>query len=218
MALRGADLERHLNWLLKDKSGVLDEANQLELADNEPPVEGNYKDVIGLKFSSPVKYEVSEGKEWKVQNEKAKRKRWAKEGKARDPSDDRVASIHPVGRAWESFKEFIGEQLGIPDNLTAEELLKTGKMNVTLLLNWTGSAKNDAADFVSDIAHRLRNVDDEELDYAVSTRSGEISKTEFKPQKRYLIKWGKVRPDFNSIFPNMLAWLQELEEGKKIIL
>lgn len=60
----------------------------------------------------------------------------------------------------------------------------------------------------------MRHVTDE-FEYGVKTKSGLIGKNSFKPEKPHSIRWGKVRPDFDDLFPKMLEWLEILfKEGK----
>jgi hypothetical protein len=220
-ALRCSELERHLNWFLKRKAEVISEENHLELSDNIPPKDLDLRDVKGLDLMAPIQYESHDGESWTPEEEKEKRKIKSKKPGSLDTAEtdrEKHVSLTPFGRGWDAIKALVGEALDLPAKMSAEDLLKTGRMSVKLSLNWRSSNKEDAADFVSDIAHRLRNIDDEEIDYSVRTRSGPIRRHEFKPTKKVNIKWNRVRPDFNDLFPKMLKWLDELKKSKKITI
>lgn len=212
-ALRLLELELHLNWLLREKTKVLDQKNSVSLDDVAPPEAVELKDVKGLVVSAPVQYETPSGDDWEAKSEKKALK--SKKLTEAQRQERREVKIHPVGRAWNALKAFFGDEIELPPELPVEDLLRTGRMHVTLSLGWRNAPGEDAATFVETIAHRMRHVGDE-FDYAVETKSGSITKDEFKLRIVKDVLWDDVRPKLDDVFVKMIEYLAELENAKRI--
>ena len=209
--LRTRDLEQHLNWLLRNKARVIMENNAVSLDDNLPAESGDLSQAKGLVLDAPVHFQTM-GTGANVTKEDVREVRRAR--KRKRPKESPIGThteIIPVGRAWDAVKAFFGEGFNLPGSLNVEDLLRSNNLRVKLQLLWTNTRGQDSADFVRNVAHRLRHVTDE-VEYAVQTKSGLIGRNVFKPTQDYSIQWGKVRPNFNDLFPKMLGWLEKLLE------
>lgn len=215
-ALRSKDLERHLNWFLRN-ANALGEDNRLALDDNLPPEIASMSEATGIELGAPVHFQPTNAAQPLTGSEIAELKKQRKNKKKKGEDDGGSMRVVPVGRAWEAVKAFLGEGLNLPTHLNAEQMLKSGHMKVKLSLSWTNPKGEDATDFAQQVAHQFRHVTDE-VEYAVHTKSGTVGKEKFKPEYPCTIRWSKVRPDFDDIFPKMLEWLEKLHEKGTILL
>lgn len=217
-ALKTKDLEKHLNWFLRQRSQVLHEDNAVSLDDNLPAGASDLSDAQGLELAAPVHFQpagsISMLSAEEITAMKKAQKKAEKKGGKEEPGESSAVAkesvrVVPVGRAWDAVKAFFGDGFNLPA-INAEDMLKSGQMKVSLALSWSNPRGKDASDFVRDVAHKFRHISDE-IDYRVKTASGYIGKDKFKPEKPCSVRWGKVRPDFDDVFPKMLEWLENLE-------
>lgn len=211
-ALRMKELEDHLNWFLTTKSNVLNAGNLMSLDDGVPPEALSMSDVRGLEVWAPVKYKAEAGDEFDPSKEKQAIGRLKKE----ESKENRKSMlVNLSGKAWSAFQAFLGDDVELPNQLSAEDLIRTGRMNISMKLTWTARGAGDAAEFMQDVANKLRHVDDE-LDYSVKTKSGDLGKKDFKVKGTVGVRWGDFRPDFDDLFTKMNEWLAHLQESGKI--
>jgi hypothetical protein len=208
--LRTKDLERHLNWFLRNRANVLAENNRVSLDDNLPADAGSFEDATGIEFAAPVQFQpVGQDKPLSAEEVKALKDARRKKGKKEERAETESLRVVPVGRAWDAVKAFLGEGLDLPTHVNAEEMLKSGAMKAKLALSWSNPRGEDATEFAQRVAHQFRHVTDE-VEYGVRTKSGLIGKEKFKPELDCQIRWSKVQPDFDDVFPKMLEWLEKL--------
>lgn len=184
--LRSLALERHLNWLLIEKTKVLDNENYVALIDHIPLNKKKFKGVRGLEITTPVSFKPV-GSSTQTTN----------------------VTIEPTGRAWASMQSLIGEVFDLPTHMNLKEITEAPMFQLKLSLTWQRKRSEDDNDFINNIAYEMRHVG-EEFDYVIDTSSGKITKDQFKLEKKYSIEWKKGRPAFNDIFAKMLEWLEDL--------
>lgn len=151
-ALRTKDLERHLNWFLRNKANVLGENNQVTLEDNIPPEIVDMNDVQGLVLKAPVHFQPDGGDEPISSDQILEMKKGKRKKGANVRAEAESMQVIPVGRAWDAVKAFLGDSFNLPSNMNAEDMLKSGNMRVKLSLSWTNPRGEDAADFVKNVA------------------------------------------------------------------
>jgi hypothetical protein len=203
-ALRILDLEKHLNWLLATLTGLMDSECYVALTDHVPVQnKAAFSDAKGLTLSSSLQFQPV-----------------TRDGKAIAKNKDGETSaksmfLKPTGQAWEAIKAFLGESFDLPTELKAAEVLNSHRLQVQLFLKWERTPSEDTTDFLTNIAYKLRNVGDE-IDYSVETRTGTISKEEFKLTQSFQVQWNNGRPQFDVLFPKMLDWLDGLVKSGKL--
>jgi hypothetical protein len=198
-ALRFKDLEDHLNWLLSRHTQVIAEDNGVSLLDQVPRTqEKNYADTKGIVLRAPIEFDTS--------NYAEERRAGAEEVKLR-----------PKGPGWAALGAMLGEFFDLPDYLRADDLLRSHSLQVQLQLRWKRSPDEDTSDLMASIAHNLRHITNE-LDYSIQTRSGDITRDDFKLHKPCNIEWLEGRPRLDILFKEMLEWLVFLVENGRVKL
>lgn len=196
-ALQAKHLEDHLNWFLIEHTAILHEDNRVELHDAVPDdssTRNMVKGATGIKLTSPVNWSPVE----------------ASSGRAEE------VRLKPSGQAWNALQAFL-PWLDLPDYLSAGNLESKTTLRMELLLKWVRSGNDeDKQDFMAGIARQMRHVEDQ-VDYSVQTKDGEIGKEKFKIKKGpFQVPWTKGQPAFDFVFPSMLSWLSELAKQGKI--
>lgn len=197
-SLRFGDLERHLNWLLGRCAQVIGEENGVALMDAVPQQKGApFGEVKAITLFAPLRFEVKE------QQRAAKRK-------------VEKARIVPTGRAWEAIKAMLGAGFDLPDNLKAEDILNSRSLQVEIELKWKRAPDEGSTELLTQIAHNLRNVNDE-VDYSINTRNGRVNRADFKLHTSISVPWLDGRPRFDVLFPKMIEYLVSLVESDKVV-
>jgi len=195
-SLRTIDLEHHINWLLRNvKDSLFDSENYVGLSDQEPKSKkAMFKDVRGVKVSGPVQFKS-----------------------ASPGTKEKTAMLIPTGNAWAAVKAFLGDAVDFPKELDADEILNSGHLMVSLFLKWTSRDPEACSELMSNIGYNMRHIDNE-IEYSVETRTGEIKKDEFKLKTPINIVWkpDSGQPSFDDLFPKMLEWLDTLASEDKI--
>ena len=195
-SLRFGDLERHLNWLLTRCAKVIVEENGVTLMDAVPESKGGaVSDVKGIKLFAPLQLDA----------QVAGRKNMEK------------ARLIPTGRAWEAVKAMLGAGFDLPTYLNAEEILNSRSLQVEIELKWKRAPDEGTTELLTRIAHNLRNVNDE-VDYFIDTRTGRLSREDFKLHAPVSVPWIGGRPRFDVLFPKMIEYLVSLVETDKVKL
>jgi len=200
-ALRSKDLEAYINWILVEKTKVLSADNRIGLADHTPSKK-TVKGVRGIEISSPIHLEAMSLPIAKGDREKQEEKH-------------AFVPLKFGGKAWDVVKTMFGDGFDLPDGLKVADLANAPDIEVKVFLKWKASRNEDDVDFMNSIAKNLSHVSDE-FDYTIHTRTGTITKDEFKIEQPFSYGWSKGRPKFEDIFPKMAAWLAELVELGKI--
>jgi hypothetical protein len=193
-ALRFGDLERHLNWFLARHAKVIDEGDGLALMD-AIPVGGRemYGDAKGITLSAPVQFDATEPSE----------------------SKSKTVRLQPKGPGWNALKAMLGEVFDLPNYLNADDIFTSRSLQVQLQLKWKRAPDDDTSDLLASIAHHLRNVTDE-MDYSIETKTGRVTRDEFKLHKTLTVEWIDGRPRFDILFPGMIEYLVTLAKTGKV--
>ena len=198
-SLRFGHLERHLNWLLTRCAKVIVEENGVTLMDVVPEsTRGAVGDVKGIKLSAPLQFDAQVGALTGLR--KVQR-----------------ARLVPTGRAWEAVKAMLGAGFDLPAYLNAEEILNSRSLQVEIELKWKRAPDEGTTDLLTRIAHNLRNVNDE-VDYSIDTRTGRLSREDFKLHTPVSVPWIGGRPRFDVLFPKMIEYLVSLVETDRVRL
>jgi hypothetical protein len=188
----------------QNKEFLMDSECYVALTDHVPVQnKAAFSDAKGLTLSSSLQFQPV-----------------TRDGKAIAKNKDGETSaksmfLKPTGQAWEAIKAFLGESFDLPTELKAAEVLNSHRLQVQLFLKWERTPSEDTTDFLTNIAYKLRNVGDE-IDYSVETRTGTISKEEFKLTQSFQVQWNNGRPQFDVLFPKMLDWLDGLVKSGKL--
>jgi hypothetical protein len=188
-SLRFGDLERHLNWLLTRCAKVILEENGVSLTDAVPVPDGggSMGGVKGITLSAPLHF---------------------------DAQVERVRIV-PAGRAWEALKAMLGAGFDLPTDLDAEEILSSRSLRVAVELRWNRAPGEDTTNLLTQIAHNLRNVNDE-VDYSIETSKGRLTREDFKLRTSVSVPWIGGRPRFDVLFPKMIEYLESLVETGRV--
>jgi hypothetical protein len=129
-------------------------------------------------------------------------------GARQDEHRKRHLSIKPEGPAWEAVQTFLSA-FHLPTEINMADLTRVPRIDVELSLRWHPARDEEDVDFMNSIAKNFSHVDDE-LSYTIKTRSGDITKDQFKRKRDFSLRWKKAQPDFDDIYPKMASWLAEL--------
>ncbi len=105
----------------------------------------------------------------------------------------------------------------LPSELKASEVLLNSALEVTLFLSWERLRKDDSTALLDRISNQLRHVESE-LDYTIHTRSGKISRDDFKLKRSIsvaLTDEGLVRK--SEMWERMQEWLEILISEDRIV-
>ena len=195
-ALGTVELEKYLNWLLIQRTGVLPNNNRVELADHAPDRRRiSFSGIKGIEITAPVHLSPTRTDSGRYREE--------------------VLGLRPTGKAWEAVKALVGDSFDLPQELTVEDVTHAPDVQVRLYLKWKAPRAADDEDFAASIARNMRHVDDE-FDYTIYTRTGRIGKEDFKIQQQHSFRWDKGRPVFDDIFPKMAGWLNQLIQSGRV--
>jgi len=199
-ALRVQDLERHLNWFLQNHSGVIEEGNGLVLVDAVPLMKKEeFNDAKSISITSPIQFSA--------------RSPLSPNGVGNGREESKSVKLSPKGLGWDALRSMVGDLFDLPNYLDADEILTSHELQ----LKWKRTPDADGSDLMASIARKLRHVTDE-LDYEIRTRSGKISRDDFKLAAPISIEWLEGRPRFDRLFPMMLEWLESLAENGRLEL
>jgi len=195
-ALRAAQLEQYLNWLLMH-CGLIKEGEFLTLSDHPPLAAGEeIVNAKGISFEAPVSL---------IPLEKGDKGFMSKE-----------LAYKPSNRGWEALKQLFPEEFKLPGLVKAKEIVGDAELKVTVHLSWSKLRKDDPTDFIDRISNTLRHIEDE-VDYSVITRSGTISKDQIKLRIPITVKENKdgllIKLD---MWEKMEEWLVRLIQEKRI--
>jgi hypothetical protein len=202
-ALRFSDLEHHLNWLFARHTNVIEAGNGVSLIDPIPQkIEGHYGDTKGIVLRAPIDFDAS-----------------AVPTKSRRQADAESPQVQfrPKGRGCAALQAMLGESFDLPGYLRADDLLKSRTLQVQLELRWKRAPEQDTFDLMASIAHNLRHVTSE-IDYSIQTKTGDITRDDFKLHRPANIEWLDGRPRLDILFKDMLEWLVLLVENGSVRL
>lgn len=194
--------EDYLNWLLREAE-IYNENQFVALIDQPPS--GTIADAKSLQLSAPVQFGTH-----------------ARGGGERQTKvtlpEDQVKNVRffPKGSAWKALKEFLPPGLEIPEGFDLDEIVKNRELVVKLELSWKGARKDDSTSLLDGIARQLRHVD-EELDYAIETPSGTITKDQVKLSKPVSVgNYDSGLPKREDLWHHMHEWLQYLIQQNRV--
>ena len=194
------ELEGYLNWLLVEKAKVLPKENAVQLDDHIPDsTKAKMKGVKDITFSAPVHWTVNVG------------------GPGQAPSTSSAVSVSPkAGEGpWGAFQAFLGKAVKLPSKVKLSDVTETPEIQVKLVVSWKPKHGEDDISILDGIASNLRHIDDE-IDYTVLTKSGQVTRDDFKQFKHFNVNWVNGRPRFDELFPKMALWLAYLVQNDMI--
>lgn len=197
MSLRAPHFEEYLNWLLNEAQ-LLDEGDFVTLSD-QPPL-NKHKEIVntkGIEFHAPVSFEPIQEKQ--------------KEG------ETKYISFKPNDIGWEVLRKILPSEMKLPSELKASEVLLNKALEVTLKLSWSRLNKDDPTALLDRISNQLRHVETE-LDYTIYTRSGTITRDDFKLRRPVAVgtnSEGLVKK--SDMWARMEEWLEILISEEKIV-
>lgn len=194
MGLRTIELEAYLNWLLRVKSGVIDDDTAVTLQDHiSKKKRAKLKGVKGVKFTTPLASGSTVAPSQSQEGE----------------SGEMV--IRPKREILSGLKNLLGESFDWPAVIRGENLTEISEIDVEVYLRWKGRhGKEDHNDFLDSIATQMRHVNDE-IDYEIDAKQGSMTKKKIKLSKAFSVPWtDSGRPKVDILFPKMADWLKEL--------
>ena len=197
MSLRSVQFESYLNWLLSE-CNLFGEGDFITLAD-QPPL-SKQKQVVntkGIEFHAPVSFEPIEGKS--------------------NISETKSVSFKPDNIGWDLLQKILPSEMTLPKELKASEILLNSALEVTLMLSWSRLRKDDPTELLDKISNQLRHVESE-LDYTIHTKSGKITRDEFKLKRPISVgttSEGLVKK--SEMWERMQEWLEILISEEKIV-
>ncbi len=198
MSLRSPQFESYLNWILSE-CNLLGEGDFITLAD-QPPL-ALQKEVVntkGIEFHAPVSFEPIESKIEK--------------------SETKSVSFKPDNIGWDVLKKILPPEMTLPSQLKSSEVLLNSALEVTLMLSWSRLNRDDPTALLDRISNQLRHVETE-LDYTIHTRSGKITRDEFKLRRPIAVGTtsdGLVKR--SEMWERMEEWLEVLVSEDKIVV
>lgn len=196
MTLRSSDFEAYLNWLLSE-TGLLGEGDFISLIDYIPPsMHRKIKSTRGIEFVAPVTFEP---KNPNGVTEKT-----------------RSIAYKPKNLGWDVLKQIFPDELKLPSEYKESDIIPNSELEVTLLLKWTTTRKDDPTSLLDQISNQLRHVDTE-LDYKIHTKSGTITKDQIKLKTMTAVSTdsnGLVKK--SDMWERIQAWLQLLSDEGRI--
>lgn len=163
-SLKSKQLEEYLNWLFQE-SGVLAKQEFVALCDHPPlEKESEIMKTKAIELFAPVSFKPS------------------------DDDEKKSVTFTPKGLAWEAIKHMLPAGILLPENVGIEDIVANKTLEVKLSMKWRQSRDADPSDLLDQIANQLRHVDDE-IDYAIDTKSGgKITKEDFKIARPVTVK------------------------------
>ena len=196
MSLRSAQFESYINWLLTECE-ILSEGDFVTLCDHPPlDLQSEIVNTKGIEFHAPVSFEPIERK-------------------IRDTETTSI-SFKPDNIGWDLLSKILPPEMTLPSELKASEVLLNNALEVRLFLSWGRLGKDDSTVLLDGISNQLRHIDTE-LDYTIHTRSGKISKDDFKLKRSISVgvtNEGLVKK--SEMWERIQEWLEILISEDKI--
>lgn len=189
--LRSGQLERHLNWLLGDCTHVLPTGSHLALLDQPTP---EARRTLGPVRKVTMRAPVSSVMFKPEPEEKAKR-------------------LSLGDRISRSIWELLNGQGTFLEQLSADEALAIDDIELSLEIRRKSRQRNGTT-LLDELAHTLRNTDDE---FELETRSGKVLRSgdwRLKTTKR--VKVFNGMPALGDVAEKMHGWLAELIEDRQV--
>lgn len=197
MSLRAPQFEAYLNWLLIDCE-LLGEDDFLSLCDNPPlNLASDVVNTKGIEFHAPVTFEPIK------QN--------------KDATETRSIAFRPNNIGWDILKQIIPAEITLPTEIKASEVILNSALDVKLFVSWSKLRKDDSTEMLDKISNQLRHVDSE-LDYTILTKSGKITRDDFKLRRPISVGMnndGLVKK--SDMWERMQEWLEILITEEKIV-
>lgn len=196
MSLRSAQFESYINWLLTECE-ILSKGDYITLCDHPPlDLQSEIVNTKGIEFHAPVSFEPIERK-------------------IKDTETTSI-SFKPDNIGWELLSKILPPEMTLPSELKASEVLLNNALEVRLFLSWGRTRKDDSTVLLDRISNQLRHIDTE-LDYTIHTRSGKISKDDFKLKRSISVgqtNEGLVKK--SEMWERIQEWLEILISEDKI--
>lgn len=192
--LKSRQFEDYLNWLLMD-SGQITDGDFVTLCDS-PPLSAKKKIVKTKKieFHAPVNFMPVKAEE-----------------------NRKTVLFSPASAGWEWLRSILPDEVNLPSQLNASEILNSSELDVKLMVSWKRQNKGDSTALLDRISNQLRHVD-EELDFTIHTSSGKIGKDDLKLKKGVSVSVNdKGLVVKLSMWEKMHEWLFQLIDEEKII-
>lgn len=201
-ALRSIELESYLNWLLRESTQMIDEGNYILLVDHvSKKARKTIKGVKGIRLKSPL---VPAATGYEAPSEKTA------EGKREE------MTIVPAGNQWEALKSFFGNSIELPSRFLGKELTEIKDLEIEIYLKWKGNHGEADNEFLDKIGAQMRHVNDE-FDYDIETKNGNISRDKLKNSRSFSVPWtDRGRPKFDVLFVKMATWLESLVTSGRV--
>lgn len=199
-ALRAKQLEEYFIWLFgPQQTGLLPETSTLHLADCPDPeaVLARPKKIV---LKSPIHRESQDEQESTRATAESQRER---------------VRVVPGGASWKALKEFLRGVYDLPSWLEGDDATLAHGLEVTLTLQVPRAPRNAESNLLTNVAMALRHVEDE-IDYAITTDMGVITSNQVKIRHSETVRWGRVRPLWDDIFPKMKVFLRDLVRQRRV--
>ncbi len=203
-SMKALQLETYINSACTEL-GIFKDAQFVTLCDC-PPLEKQTQlgDTRSIELKRPV--ELAESVSPKAEPVK----------ESAQIQDTKSIMVTPKGLGWETLKNFLPDSINLPNGLSMDQIVQDQTLEVSMLLKWSRLNPNSSTSALDLISNQLRHVD-EELDYTIKTKSGDITKDEMKLKTIASIKeWDEGLLSRESMWEKMHDWLQKLIEDERI--
>jgi hypothetical protein len=200
ISLKSLQFQDYLNKLLW-LTEVLSKDDYVSLNDQPPLRKGEKsKSTKGINFSQPIDLNPDLPK-------KIKEKRGL---------GIKSISIRPKGDIWDALKKLLPPEFKIPKKIKTNDVVLANALKLKITLEVPNVKKDDSTEFMDNFANQFSHVD-EELDYVIHTRSGDITKDMIKLKHSVSVKEnseGLIRRE--EMWDKMYTWLESLITEDKV--
>ncbi|MCQ3828761.1 hypothetical protein HXX02_04845 [Microbulbifer elongatus] len=199
MALRAPQFEAYINWLLAE-CNLITEENFITLSDLPPiKIAKKISNTKEIEFFAPIKLDPIE-----------------KEFKNNASQEVKTIGFRPSAIGWDVLKKILPSEMTLPKELDVKDVIMNSALEVTLRLSWSRVRHDDPTKFLDQIANQLRHVETE-VDYAIHTRSGKITRDDLKLRRPISVSTneeGLVRK--HEMWERIHEWLEILLSEDRI--
>ena len=189
--LRNRHLENHFNWLMQDRTKVIDANDRILIADQPSQV------AMAHALTSPVK-KVLIGAPLE-----------SKSAKSNSATEQLVFS--PEGIGFNVLKSILGHDWLKKTKL--HDCLDDSRLKVEVLVSYTRATTDSGQDLLNDIAMTMRNQEPDDVVIELKN-GGKIRGAELQISGPVSVMTYGGIPDITDLYPRMKEWLlQQLEMG-----
>ena len=204
MSMKAAQFESYINHIMRVSSIFAE--GQFVSMDDCPPLDARVrlKNTKSVEFTRPVELETS----------------MAGQSKDHQPlqavTDTKSITIKPKGMVWQVLKQFLPDNVRLPEGLSMDEIVQDKSLEVSMRLKWSHLSSKAPTALLDEISNQLRHVD-EELDYRIETRSGSITKEQMKLKAVVSVEErAEGLLSRESMWRRIYEWLQQLKQEGRI--